>query len=90
MSAIEWVEEFDDYENSVWVGVSPFSTESGPDAIADVMWRLRQVICENQIIWQSDHDEGILRDTTAWPILDEAKAACQAIHDEIMASEVKP
>lgn len=84
MSAIRWNEEFDDDDNSVWTGASPYTTDSDPGAAPDVYWRLKQRLRNNAVEWYSAHDAELGGETgESWSTLDGAKAACQEAHDNI-------
>jgi hypothetical protein len=88
MSMIRWEEEFDDNDNSIWVGASPYVSESDPDAAPDIYWRLKQRLTGNQIEWFASHDSELGGETgDSWSTLSEAKAACQSGHDFIIATE---
>lgn len=85
MAAINWTEDFDRDDNSIWEGLSPYTTDSDPEAVPDIYWRLKQRVAENRIEWYADHDSELGGKTgDSWLTLDEAKAACQAGHDNIL------
>lgn len=90
MAQIEWVEDWDDNDNSFWEGLSPYTTDSDPEAVPDVKWRLRQRLENNQIEWYADHDaelSGVTDET--WISLEGAKAVCQQYHDQIITAEAE-
>lgn len=88
MSAIRWEEEFDDDDNSVWAGASPYCADSDPDAAPDIYWRLKQRLRNNAVEWYAAHDAELGGETgDSWSTLDDAKAACQEAHDNIIATE---
>ena len=88
MAAIRWDEDFDDNDNSIWVGASPFTADSDPEAVPDIYWRLRQRLANNRIEWYADHDAELGGETGEWwESLEEASAACQTAHDNIIATE---
>lgn len=88
MSAINWNEEFDDNDNSIWVGASPYCADSDPAAAPDIYWRLKQRLSNNRIEWYAAHDSELGGETgDFWLSLDEAKKACQESHDHIIVTE---
>lgn len=76
--AINWTEEFDDDDNSVWVGASPYVDDD-----RSINWRLRQKLMGNRIEWHADHDAE-LEAPDWWLTLDDAKSAVQEMHDTIL------
>lgn len=86
MSAINWQETWDERDNSIWEGLSPYSTDGDPSAGPNLHWRLKQLLCDNKVIWVAAHDSELGGDEN-WPTLEEAKAACQKAHDHILVSD---
>ena len=84
-SMINWEEDWDNNDNSFWVGASPYCTDV--DGPADIYWRLRQMLFGNKIEWYTDHDYELGQRGEAWSTIEEAKAAIQKQHDEIILSE---
>lgn len=81
---IAWHDELDDDDNTYWEGMSPFCTDTDPDAAPDVKWRLRQALTDNRIWWYACHDAELGGKTgDTWLTIEEAKAACQEGHDNI-------
>jgi len=88
MSDIYWQEDLDDDDNTVWTGLSPYSTSGDPDAGPDVYWRLSQRLRDNKIEWYANHDSELGGETgDVWLTADDAKAACQKCHDHIISTE---
>lgn len=88
MAAISWCEEFDDDDNSIWTGASPFTTDSDPDAAPDLYWRLKQRLVGNRIEWYAAHDAELGGETgDTWDTVEAAKAAMQEAHDRIIVTE---
>lgn len=89
MSAINWQETWDDDDNSIWEGLSPFTTDSDPEAGPNVYWRLKQEVFGNKIQWYQAHDAelGGVDHHQTWATLDEAKSDCQKAHDNILLTE---
>ncbi len=86
MSAIDWQEDFDDDDNSIWCGCSPYTTDA--DGPPNVYWRLKQRLRDNKIEWYEAHDSELLPDPRfpeCWPDIEAAKAAVQLAHDGILA-----
>lgn len=81
---IHWYEDLDDYDNSIWRGSSPFCVDGDP-----FMWRLKQLLCGNKIVWYADHDAELVDGAAdqTWATIEEAKASCQHKHNEIIESE---
>lgn len=85
MSLIAWEEDFDDDDNSVWYGQSPYTRESDPGAVPDVYWRLKQRLCDNHVEWYACHDPELGGETGhAWLTIEAAKDATQEAHDAIL------
>lgn len=83
MVSINWHDERDDDDNTVWVGASPYT--DGGDAI---YWRLKQRLRGNRIEWYAAHDAELGGETgDSWLCVDDAKDACQKAHEEIIARE---
>lgn len=88
MAAIEWTEDWDDNDNSIWEAQSPYTTESGPDAVPDIYWRLKQRLTGGKIEWYACHDAELGGETgDVWDTIEEAKAETQKAHDHILVSE---
>ena len=88
MAAITWDEDFDDNDNSIWVGASPYTTDSDPEAVPDVYWRLKQRLVSNRIEWYADNDAELGGKTgETWQTIEEAKSACQSAHNHILVTE---
>ena len=82
MSQINWVEDWDDNDNTYWEGASPYVDEA-------FYWRLCQWLQDNRIVWIDNSDNELVGDGVGefWPTLDEAKAACQEAHDKILEED---
>ena len=78
---IEWREETDDYDNTMWTADSPYLDEG-----TYFKWCLRQRYRNNRIFWIADHDHelGGDWDDVEWDTLEEAKASVQEAHDRIL------
>jgi hypothetical protein len=78
---IEWEEIFDNNDNSIWEGNSPYH-----DNGVFFRWRLKQKLCNNKIEWHEDHDAVIncVGCGYWWTSLEEAKKECQKCHDNIL------
>ena len=88
MAAIEWRVETDDDDNSYWEGASPYTSDSDPDAVPDIFWRLRQRLFRNVIWWYTDSDAELGGETgDCWVSLDAAKLATQKAHDHVISCE---
>ena len=77
---IDWRQELDDNDNTVWEGDSPYH-----DAGKPFVWRLRQRLEGNCIIWYADHDAELGGKGDTWPSIGKASADCQAAHNAILA-----
>lgn len=76
---VKWQKAPDANLNTTWFAVSPLSG----DTLA-VMWRLKQEVFQDAIVWTGDHDERLGAYSDMWPTIEEAKAAVQAAHDAIL------
>jgi len=82
MSQINWVEDFDPDDNSYWEGASPYVDET-------FYWRLCQNLQDNKIVWVDCSDNELVGDGgETWSTIEEAKAACQKAHDNILTEEL--
>jgi hypothetical protein len=87
MAAIEWVCDFDEHSNTTWEGLSPFKTDSDPDAGPDVWWRLTQKLVDDAVVWVEAHDAECPKGDVSFATIEEAKAFVQGRHDEIVNAE---
>ena len=76
---IAWSNVLDDNDNTVWEGPSPYHDEGSP-----FLWRLRQKLEGDGVVWYADHDAELGGEGEEWRTLNEAKVTCQASHDSIL------
>jgi len=81
-SCLEWTEDFDDGDNSIWEAMSPYHDDG-----SFFKWRLCQRLEDNRIIWYSNHDKELGGTGDYWVTLQEAKDATQNSHDHILEHE---
>lgn len=81
---VQWDEGYDDNDNSYWVAPSPFHDDG-----VHFAWRLRQRLVGNKIEWYAAHDSELGGDCNGitWRSIEEAKAAVQEAHDDIIRTE---
>lgn len=81
---VQWVEEFDDFDNSIWEAPSPFHDDG-----VHFHWRIKQRLSGNRIEWYASHDSELGGDCNGitWPTIEAAKAAVQEAHDDIIRTE---
>lgn len=84
---IQWFEDFDDNGNTTWEGSSPFHDDG-----VHFMWCIRQRLVGNKIEWYAAHDSELGGECNGvtWPTIEEAKAAVQDAHDDIIRTECGP
>lgn len=82
MSQIAWHEDFDSDDNSIWSGTSPYH-----DAGVFFKWRLMPTLMKNQVAWITDHDSELGDSQERWDTIEQAKAAIQDQHDQILDYE---
>ena len=81
---IAWHEDWDDDDNSIWEGASPYHDDGSP-----IYWRLKQRLVENKIEWYAAHDAELgPEDVPPFDSLEHAKSECQKAHDHIIQCEV--
>ena|SRR3990167_3264126 len=80
--ALDWQETFDDDDNSIWEADSPW-TDDG--ASAGFMFRLKQRLVGNRIEWYDASDAECTLGGETFLTLEEAKAACEAAAETIIA-----
>lgn len=83
---LKWEESFDDDDNSIWEASGPYGDEGG-SCIG--LWRIRQLLRMNHILWVEDHDAELRDEFTSeqsWPTLESAKKDIERIHHEILES----
>lgn len=85
---LDWIESSDDHDNTSWEALSIFSSESGPDAIPDIFWRIKQRLACDAIEYYAAHSAELCGANGPWDSLEEAKADCQRAHDESIANEM--
>ena len=82
MASIEWTEDTDEFDNTVWTGDSAYTVDESP-----LKWRLVQRFNENTLKWIATHDAELMTgDFTwlEWPTIEDAKSSCQKAHDNIL------
>lgn len=79
---IRWEEDFDNDDNSIWTASSPHMDDD-----VSFKWRLQPGLLGNRIVWLADHDAELGGDGNQWDSLEEAKAAIQILHDEIIDAQ---
>lgn len=86
MADIAWREEFDEHDNSIWEGPSPYTPhEDDPPFV----WRLQLRLVGNNPQWYAIHDHELGGETgDTWETIEEAKAACYEAHNRIISDEI--
>lgn len=74
-----WHQKFDDHGNEWWEAHSPYYCDRAP-----LFWRLKQRLCDNRIEWYADHDAELGGDGETWTSLEEAKAAVEQAHRNVL------
>lgn len=85
---INWIEDFDDNDNTYWFGQSPYGTDPETGDGIDLFWRIKQRLVSDKIEWYSCHDSELGgEDGSTWSTPEEAKAEIQQSHDRIILQE---
>lgn len=84
-SEIQWREEFDDWDNSIWVAPSPYVENMNDDGTPEFEWRLEQLIRNNRIEWiDKSADELTGGDEETFATLAEAKEALAKCNQTVL------
>lgn len=85
---IDWHEDFDEDDNSIWEGLSIYTLDGDPKACPDIYWRLKPKLFQNRIEWIEAHDSELMTGSPeSWMTLAAAKRAVQKKHDAIILAE---
>lgn len=84
---MQWHEDFDLDDNSIWEANSPYTDGEG---CSEFTWRLKQHLRGNKIVWRDWSDSELIPDELniqEWDALDDAKSEIEKRHQEIITSD---